>query len=174
MKNYKEKLKHITTFIFDYDGVMTDGKVILTNDGEALRTANVRDGYAMQYAIKKGYRIAILSGGRSEVITKRFESLNVKDVFLGVCDKVNTYNEYVAKNNLTPEEILYMGDDIPDYPVMKKVGIPVCPANACEEIKAISLYISNYLGGEGCARDIIEQVMKVQGKWFNQEDAFIW
>jgi len=174
MKNYKEKLKHITTFIFDYDGVMTDGKVILTNDGEALRTANVRDGYAMQYAIKKGYRIAILSGGRSEVITKRFESLNVKDVFLGVCDKVTTYNEYVAKNNLTPEEILYMGDDIPDYPVMKKVGIPVCPANACEEIKAISLYISNYLGGEGCARDIIEQVMKVQGKWFNQEDAFIW
>jgi 3-deoxy-D-manno-octulosonate 8-phosphate phosphatase (KDO 8-P phosphatase) len=174
MSNYKEKLKHITTFIFDYDGVLTDGNVILTNDGEALRTANVRDGYAMQYAIKKGYRIAVISGGRSEAIAKRFKVLDVNDVFMGVCDKIKTYDSYLKENKLKSEEILFMGDDIPDFPLMKKAGIATCPSNAAEEIKSVAAYISNINGGNGCVRDVIEQVLKVQGKWFDEQTAFCW
>jgi 3-deoxy-D-manno-octulosonate 8-phosphate phosphatase (KDO 8-P phosphatase) len=174
MSNYKEKLKHILTFIFDYDGVLTDGKVILMNDGEGLRTAHVRDGYAMQYAIKKGYRVAIISGGRSEAIVKRFEALDIHDVFMSVCDKIDTYNNYLKKNKCKAEEVLFMGDDIPDYPLMKMAGIATCPANASEEIKSVAAYISNLNGGEGCVRDVIEQVLKVQGKWFDEESAFIW
>lgn len=173
MKNYKEKLKHITTMIFDYDGVMTDGKVIMLDTGEALRTGNVRDGYAIQYAAKKGYRVAIISGGISDAIPKRFDILSVQDIFMGVKDKLILYKDYLKKNNIEPYEVLYMGDDIPDYPVMKNCGLAVCPANAAEEIKKISAYISSFNGGDGCVRDIIEQVMKVQGKWFN-EDAFVW
>jgi len=174
MSNYKEKLKHISTFIFDYDGVLTDGKVILMNDGEGLRTANVRDGYAMQYAIKKGYRVAIISGGRSEAIVKRFEALDIHDVFMGVCDKIETYHNYLKAIKCKSEEVLFMGDDIPDYPLMKMAGIATCPANASEEIKSVAAYISNLNGGEGCVRDVIEQVLKVQGKWFDGESAFIW
>jgi 3-deoxy-D-manno-octulosonate 8-phosphate phosphatase (KDO 8-P phosphatase) len=173
MKNYKEKLKHITTLIFDYDGVMTDGKVVMLNNGEALRTGNVRDGYAIQYAVKKGLRVVILSGGISDAIPKRFDILSVQDIFMGVKDKLKLFNEYLEKNNIEQSEVLYMGDDIPDYPVMKKCGLAVCPANAAEEIKNISAYISSFKGGEGCVRDIIEQVMKVQGLWFN-DDAFVW
>lgn len=173
MKNYKEKLKHITTLIFDYDGVMTDGKVVMLNNGDALRTGNVRDGYAIQYAAKKGLRVAILSGGISDAIPKRFDILSVQDVFMGVKDKLKIFNEYLENNNINNSEVLYMGDDIPDYPVMKNCGLAVCPANAAEEIKKIADYISSFKGGEGCVRDIIEQVMKVQGKWFN-DDAFVW
>jgi 3-deoxy-D-manno-octulosonate 8-phosphate phosphatase (KDO 8-P phosphatase) len=174
MNNYKEKLKHITTFIFDYDGVMTDGKVILTNDGEGLRTAHVKDGYAMQYAIKKGYRIAVISGGTSNAIAKRFEALNVHDVFTGVFNKEEVYEKYVKKNKLQNEEILFMGDDIPDYQLMLKAGVATCPVDASEEIKSVAAYISNIKGGEGCARDVIEQVLKVQGNWFDKDHAFIW
>jgi len=174
MSNYKEKLKHITTFIFDYDGVLTDGKVILLNDGEGLRTANVKDGYAMQYAIKKGYRIVVISGGRSQAITKRFEALDVHDVFMGISNKEEVFDEYVKKNKLKKEEILFMGDDIPDYHLMCKSGVAMCPVNAAEEIKAIAVYISNLNGGEGCARDVIEQVLKLQGKWFDKDHAFYW
>jgi len=174
MSNYKEKLKHITTFIFDYDGVLTDGNVILTNEGEGLRSANVRDGYAMQYAIKKGYRIAVISGGRSEAIAKRFNTLDVYDVFMGVSDKIKTYDFYLKKNKCKAEEILFMGDDIPDFPLMKKAGIATCPANAAEEIKSVAAYISNIKGGEGCVRDVIEQVLKVQGRWFDEKTAFCW
>ena len=173
MKNYKEKLKHITTLIFDYDGVMTDGKVVMLNNGDALRTGNVRDGYAIQYAVKKGLRVVILSGGISDAIPKRFDILSVQDIFMGVKDKLKLFNEYLEKNNIDRNEVLYMGDDIPDYPVMKNCGLAVCPANAAEEIKNISAYISFFKGGEGCVRDIIEQVLKVQGKWFN-DDSFVW
>ncbi|MGD0711958.1 MAG: HAD-IA family hydrolase [Bacteroidales bacterium] len=174
MSNYKEKLKHITTFIFDYDGVLTDGKVILLNDDEGLRTAHVKDGYAMQYAIKKGYRVAIISGGRSEAINRRFKVLDVHDVFMGVSDKVKVYTDYLKKNKLKKEEILFMGDDIPDYPLMKQAGIATCPANASEEIKSVAAYISSLNGGDGCVRDVIEQVLKVQGKWFDKQTAFLW
>ncbi len=173
MINYKEKLKHITTLFFDYDGVMTDGKVIMLPSGEALRSGNVRDGYAIQYAIKKGLRIVILSGGISDAIPKRFETLNVEHVFMGVKNKLEVYNSFLIQHRITPDEVLYMGDDIPDKQVMQNCALPVCPADAAEEIKSISLYISSFKGGEGCVRDVVEQVLKVQGKWLNQ-DAFVW
>ncbi len=169
MSNYKTKLRHVTTFIFDYDGVMTDGTIILNNDGEPLRTANVKDGYALQLIRKLGYRIAVISGGYSPSMQKRFDALNITSVFLGVSDKLTVYEQFKEEHKLTDAEIVYMGDDIPDYRCMIKAGIPVCPADAAEEIKRISLYISHYRGGHGCVRDIIEQVLKVQGKWMLDE-----
>lgn len=173
MRNYKEKLSKITTLIFDYDGVMTDGTMILLHEGQPLRSANVKDGYVLQLAIKLGYRIAIISGGFSKSVENRFGTLNISDVFLGVPDKLKVYNEYIEKNNIDPEEIVYMGDDIPDLRVMKQVGVPVCPSDASQEVKDICLYISDKAGGQGCVRDIIEQVLKVQGKWMT-EDSFFW
>lgn len=173
VKNYKELLKHITTMIFDYDGVFTDGKVILTETGEQLRTANVKDGYAMQLAVKKGYRMAVISGGTSEAIRHRMHGLKIMDVFIKVEHKIQVYHDYLKKHNLRREEVLFMGDDIPDLQIMKEAGVAICPADAAEEIKALSHYISHLKGGEGCVRDIVEQVLKVQGKWLN-DDAFIW
>lgn len=173
MSNYKEKLLKVNTFIFDYDGVLSDGSVILTSDGDALRTANVKDGYAMQLAIKKNYRIAIISGGYSESMKRRFESLKIEDVFLGVDKKIGVYNQYLETHNLEPENVLFMGDDIPDYEIMLKAGVPTCPSDAVEEIKRVATYISHQSGGHGCVRDIIEQVLKVQGKWMN-DDAYHW
>ena len=173
MINYKEKLGKITTFMFDYDGVMTDGTMILQHEGQPLRSSNVKDGYVLQLAIKLGYRIVIISGGFSKSVENRFGALNIPDVFLGVPDKVKVFKEYIEKNNLDPDEIVYMGDDIPDLRVMKQVGVPVCPADAVEEIKEVCLYISDKGGGKGCVRDIIEQVLKVQGKWMTEE-SFYW
>ncbi|HNW99315.1 MAG TPA: HAD hydrolase family protein [Bacteroidales bacterium] len=174
MPNYKEKLKYITTFIFDYDGVMTDGKVYLLNDGDAVRTGYVRDGYAMQYALKMGFRVVIISGGRAEGVNKRFKVLMVKDVFMGVGNKLEIYHNYIKENKLSKNEILFMGDDIPDYLLMKEAGLSACPADASEEIKSVAEFISAFKGGEGCVRDVIEQTLKVQGKWFDESEAFIW
>jgi 3-deoxy-D-manno-octulosonate 8-phosphate phosphatase (KDO 8-P phosphatase) len=173
MSNYKEKLLSVNTFIFDYDGVLTDGSVIINSDGDALRTANVKDGYAMQLAIKKNYRIAVISGGYSESMKHRLETLNIKDVFLGVDKKIDVYNQYLETNRLEAEHVLFMGDDIPDYEIMLKTGVPTCPSDAVEEIKRVATYISHQAGGHGCVRDIIEQVLKVQGKWMNN-DAYHW
>ncbi|MEI6346940.1 MAG: HAD hydrolase family protein [Bacteroidota bacterium] len=173
MINYKEALIDITTIMFDFDGVLSDGKVFVMPDGEQLRMSSVRDGYALQLAVKKGFRVVIISGGRSESMMKRFAALNVSDVFLGVSNKKEVFEKYLLDNQLTTNEVLYMGDDIPDYEVMKLARIATCPANASEEIKAISHYISKYNGGEGCARDIIEQVLKIHQKWFDK-DAFHW
>jgi 3-deoxy-D-manno-octulosonate 8-phosphate phosphatase (KDO 8-P phosphatase) len=171
--NYKASLTKVTTFIFDYDGVMTDGKLILLHDDHPLRTANVKDGYALQLAVKLGYNVVIISGGISKSVENRFDALKVEDVFLGVSNKLEVFENYIKEKGITPVEVVYMGDDIPDYKVMQKVGVPVCPADATEEIKNISVYISDKKGGEGCVRDIIEQVMKVQGKWM-KEEAFSW
>lgn len=173
MSNYKEGLTRITTLIFDYDGVLTNGVVLITNSGDQLRTGHVKDGYALQLAIKSGYRVAVISGGYSESMRHRCNALKLTDVFLGVENKLEVYEEYIAKHELSADEVLYMGDDIPDYHVMKKVGMPVCPSDAAEEIKGISSYISHFRGGEGCVRDVIEQVMKVQGKWMIG-NAFHW
>lgn len=173
MINYKEKLSEITTLIFDFDGVLSDGKVLVLPDGEQLRMTNVRDGYALQLAIKKGLNIAIISGGRSVSMQKRFESMNLTDIYLGIDNKMETFQAYLKKKNVHAENVIYMGDDIPDYFVMKEAGLAVCPANAAEEIKAISHYISKFNGGDGCARDIIEQVLKVKNMWFDDE-AFTW
>lgn len=173
MSNYKALLAKINTFIFDYDGVMTDGVIVINNEGEPLRTANVKDGYALQLIRKLGYNIAVISGGNSPSMYKRFETLGITDVFLGVGNKLEVYEKYLKSKNISPEEVVYMGDDIPDYYPMKASGVPVCPSDASEEIKRISVYISHYRGGHGCVRDIIEQVLKVQGKWMN-DDAHHW
>jgi len=173
MSNYKALLTEVDTFIFDYDGVMTDGKLILQHEGNPLRSANVKDGYALQLAVRLGYRVVIISGGISRSVENRFEALRIKDVFLGVSNKLEILNSYIAENHLDPQKMVYMGDDIPDYKVMQEVGIPCCPADASEEIKNISIYISDKKGGDGCVRDIIEQVLKVQGKWMTKE-GFSW
>lgn len=173
MSNYKALLTEVDTFIFDYDGVMTDGKLILQHEGNPLRSANVKDGYVLQLAVRLGYRVVIISGGLSKSMENRFEALRINDVFLGVSDKLVVLNKYISENKLDAKKMVYMGDDIPDFKVMKEVGVPCCPADAAEEIKNIAIYISDKKGGEGCVRDIIEQVLKVQGKWMN-EDAFQW
>jgi 3-deoxy-D-manno-octulosonate 8-phosphate phosphatase (KDO 8-P phosphatase) len=173
MKNYKELLSKVNTFIFDYDGVLSDGSIITLDDGEAYRTTNVKDGYAIQLARKKGYRIAVISGARAECMMHRLTALNITDVFLGIENKVEIFRTYLITNSLKRENVLFMGDDIPDYEVMLASGVPTCPADAAEEIKNISSYISHFPGGKGCVRDVIEQVLKVQGKWMN-DDAYHW
>lgn len=173
MTNYRERLKNITTFIFDYDGVLTDGSVIMLPDGDGVRRSNVKDGYALNFAVKNGYRVVIISGGKSLSMQKRMDALKITDVFLGVTYKLDVFEDYCDVNELTPDEIVYMGDDIPDYQVMQRVGIACCPADADHEIQRISHYISKHKGGSGCVRDIIEQVMRAQGKWMN-ESAFKW
>ena len=162
---FLENLKNITTFIFDIDGVLTDGTVLAAESGELLRSFNTKDGYALQLAAKKGYNICIISGGKGAAINKRFESLGVADVFLGVEEKIDIFTNYINQKGISPEQVLYMGDDIPDAEVMKLVGIATCPADAVEEIKAISHYISPKDGGKAAARDVIEKVLKVQLNW---------
>ena len=173
MSNYKEKLTNINTFIFDYDGVLTDGKVLVINENEQLRTSNVKDGYALQYAIKKGYRVCVISGGKSDSMSQRMNSLGVQDVFLGVEKKLEIFKKYLYDNNLDISQVLYMGDDIPDYEVMMLAGVSCCPSDAAVEIKSVADYISDAKGGEGCVRDVIEQVLRLQDKWFHK-DAFHW
>lgn len=174
MTNYKEQLKDITTFVFDYDGVLTGGTVLINVDGELLRTANVKDGYALKHAREKGYHIAIISGGRSETVRLRFKPLGIHDVFLNAGDKLQVLRDFMKSKGIEPSQVLFMGDDIPDYPLMKEAGVSACPADAAEEVRSVADYISHLKGGEGCARDVIEQVMKIQGKWFNSREAFIW
>ena len=173
MTNYKAQLKKVNTFIFDYDGVLTEGTIIMTEQGEALRISNIKDGYALQLAVKMGYRIAIISGARSKSMEHRLKALQITDVFLGVGNKLETFHTYLRNNSIDPSEVLFMGDDIPDYQIMREVGMPTCPADAAEEIKKSARYISHVPGGKGCVRDVIEQVMKVQGKWMT-DDAFFW
>jgi 3-deoxy-D-manno-octulosonate 8-phosphate phosphatase (KDO 8-P phosphatase) len=173
MTNYKQLLSSVKTFVFDVDGVMTSGTVLLTLDNEMLRSMHVKDEYALQLAVRKGYQIMIISGGNCKAVRARFAILSVEEIFLGVNNKLEVFKKYINKKKLLPKNILYMGDDIPDYEVMKLVGVPACPSDAAEEIKGISKYISAYKGGEGCVRDVIEQVMKIHGTWFN-DDGFHW
>lgn len=168
--NYLEKFKDIHTFIFDVDGVLTDSRVIVLENGHLIRTMNIRDGFAMKYAIQQGYRICVITGGTSSGVVHRLEGLGIVDVFKGVQNKVEKFEEYVLANNIDPNGILYMGDDIPDYEVMRLVALPACPENAAPEIKAIAEYISPRKGGDGCARDVIEKVMKLQGKWVETKE----
>lgn len=170
-KSYKEIMNDITTFIFDVDGVLTDGSVFVSNEGEMLRTMNIRDGYALKAAVESGYHVCIISGGSNEGVRIRLRNLGITDIHLGTPDKVETFKEYTNVYGINPEQVLYMGDDIPDYHVMKLVGLPACPQDASPEIKAISNYISHKNGGKGAVRDVIEQVMKVQGKWMTYFDG---
>ncbi len=163
--NLLEKFKNIDTFIFDVDGVLTDNSLLVTEQGELLRTMHIRDGYAIKQAVEKGFRICIITGGKSEGVVMRLKALGVQDVYKGINDKLNTFKSYISENNIDPENILYMGDDLPDYEVMRRVGLPTCPADSVPEIIQISQYVSPMNGGKGCARDVIEKVMKLQQKW---------
>ena len=165
--NYKEKLNHIKTFIFDVDGVLTDGKILLHPSGEQMRNMNVKDGMAIREAIKKGFLVAIISGGKSQGLIERFKHLKINDVYLGCDDKKDALSDLIQIHELDLQSILYMGDDINDWEVMKEVGLSSCPQDAAPEIKAISDYISHKNGGQGCVRDVIEQTLKVQEKWSN-------
>ncbi len=169
--SYKEILNQITTLIFDVDGVLTDGTVTIFPDGEMVRKMNIKDGYALKTAVDNGYNVCIISGGTNKSVRDRLEGLGIKDIYLGAHHKINQLHEYLENKQLKLENVLYMGDDIPDYPVMELVALPTCPQDAAPEIKNVAKYISHKNGGKGAVRDIIEQVMKVQGKWSSNFDA---
>ena len=170
-KNYKEILPNITTFVFDVDGVLTNGIVHISTSGELTRQMHTKDGYALKTAVDQGYNVCIISGGNNEGVRKRLSGLGITDIYLGAHNKLVQFNEYLETNSIDLENVLYMGDDIPDYPVMKLVGLPVSPKDAVPEIRDISKYVSQKKGGLGCVRDVIEQVLKVQGNWDGQFNA---
>ena len=172
MINYD--LTMIRALIFDVDGVLSAETIPLHPGGEPMRTVNIKDGYALQFAVKCGLHVAIITGGRTEAVRKRYEGLGVPDVYMGASVKTKEFIHFMEKYELNPEEVLYMGDDIPDYEVLKMVGLPCCPADAAPEIKAVCKYISHRNGGYGCGRDVVEQVLRAQGRWMSHEDAFGW
>ena len=172
MINYD--LTKIRAIIFDLDGVLSASTISLGMDGSPLRTVNIKDGYAIQLAMKMGLRIAILSGCKIEAVRHRYEGLGMEDVFLGAAVKIQVYEQFLEKYGLKDDEVMFMGDDIPDLEVMRRVGCPVCPVDACSEVKAVSLYVSQQKGGYGCCRDVIEQTLKAQDKWLSDERAFGW
>lgn len=168
-KNFKEELTSIKAFVFDVDGVFTNGTLYLLPGGEQARQMNIRDGFAVKYAVEQGYNIAIITGGDDEPVRWRFNRLGIDNIYLPSTDKVADFHHFVKKYNLDPAKVLYMGDDIPDFSVMKQTGIPTCPADADTEIRQISNYISDKKGGKGCVRDVIEQVLRAQGNWITQK-----
>ena len=172
MINYD--LTAIKAIVFDVDGVLSRQTITLHPNGEPMRTVNIRDGYAIQYAVKRGLTIAILTGAKTESVRKRYEGLGVTDIFMGCSVKMDVYNRVRADHGFSDAEVMYMGDDIPDYEVMSRCGCPVCPKDACSDIKDISLYVSQYAGGDGCGRDVIEQVLRAKGQWMSDAKAFGW
>ena len=172
MINYD--LSKIRAIIFDIDGVLSSETITLSDSGVPLRTVNIKDGYAIQLAMKLGLRIVILTGAKVSSVRVRYEGLGVKDIYIGCAVKIETYEALLQKYGLTDEEVMYMGDDIPDLEVMRRVGCPVCPKDACPEIKEVSLYVSDRIGGHGCGRDVIEQTLRAQGKWIMDKTAFGW
>jgi 3-deoxy-D-manno-octulosonate 8-phosphate phosphatase (KDO 8-P phosphatase) len=172
-QNYKSILKNIKTLVFDVDGVFTDNRVILYPDMEPIRSFSARDAYAIQYAIKKGLELVVITGGRSESVIKQLEVFGLKHIYSGISDKEKKLLEFVRETKVDLDEVLYMGDDIPDMKVMMMVGLACCPQDAVNEIKNICAYVSPAKGGHGCVRDIIEQTLKVQGKWL-KEGAHEW
>lgn len=172
MINYD--LKKIKAIVFDVDGVLSAEMISLHPDGYPLRTANIKDGYALQLAVKVGLHVAIITGANTDSIRIRYEGLGIQDMYMGSSIKIKDFNRLIEKYDLHPEEVLYMGDDIPDYEVMRTCGLPCCPADAAPEIKEISTYISQRKGGTGCVRDVIEQVLRAQSKWMADEHAFGW
>lgn len=167
-------LKKIKIVIFDVDGVLSGETIAMDDDGQPHRTINIKDGYAIQLAVKLGLRIAIITGGKSEAVRKRYSYLGVTDIIQGAAVKIQAYEALMKQYGIADDEAIYMGDDIPDLEVMRRVGCPCCPADACEEIKQVSKYISQRQGGYGCARDVLEQVLKAQGKWLSNAKAFGW
>lgn len=171
MQNPLQLFSAIKAFVFDVDGVLTDGSLIVLPGGVMARTMNVKDGYALQLAVKKGYKVAVISGGNSVEVLERLGLLGVTDVYMKVEDKEVALDSFIAKYNLSKSEVLFMGDDMPDEAVMKTVALPCCPADAVDEIKAISKYISPITGGKGCARDVIEKTLKLNNHWHHQNNV---
>jgi 3-deoxy-D-manno-octulosonate 8-phosphate phosphatase (KDO 8-P phosphatase) len=163
--NVLEHFQNINTFVFDVDGVLTDGSVLLLENGLQARTMNVKDGLALQMAIKNGYGVVVISGGASEPVIHRLQYLGLKEIYLGLKDKLKFLHSYIEQNNLSWKRILFMGDDLPDIPVLQHVGLPCCPADAAIEVRKISKYISSIKGGNGCVRDVIEKVLKLNNHW---------
>ncbi len=170
-KSYKVYLKEITTFIFDVDGVFTDGTLLITSEGEMLRKMSVKDGYALKTALDKGYKVCIISGGTNEGVRNRLKGLGVTDIYLGAHHKEEPLKEFLDMNDIDPKNVLYMGDDLPDIPPMLMVGMPTCPQDAVAEVKSIAKYVSQRKGGDECVRDVIEQVLKMRGDWYGNFDA---
>jgi len=173
MTNFKEGLKAIRAFVFDVDGVLSSPEVYLHPTGEIVRSMNTKDGYALQYAVKQGYPIAIITGGNTDSVALRFKGLGITDIYMASSYKMDDFKDFLFKYNLEPVEVLYMGDDLPDLEVMKQAGVPCCPSDAVEEIKSVSQYISPHGGGKGCVRDVVEQVLRLQGRW-NDGEPFTW
>ena len=169
MAFFKEELTKVKAFVFDVDGVISATTQVLSSDGETVRTSNLKDGFALVYAIRTGYPVGVITGGKTTEVINRCKKLGVKDVYIGSLKKLPSLYDFLEKNNLKAEEVMYMGDDLPDYPAMKVVGVPVCPKDAAHEIKAISHYISDKNGGDGCVREVLEQVLRAQGKWIDCE-----
>jgi 3-deoxy-D-manno-octulosonate 8-phosphate phosphatase (KDO 8-P phosphatase) len=172
MINYD--LTKIKAIIFDIDGVLSAETITLAPDGLPMRTVNIKDGYAIQLAVKMGLHIAIMTGANVDSIRVRYEGLGVRDVYVGCSVKIKTYEAFLEKYGLQEDEVMYMGDDIPDLQVMQRVGCPVCPKDACPEVLETSIYVSSRPGGQGCGRDVIEQTLRAQGKWLQDERAFGW
>ena len=167
-------LRRISTVILDVDGVLSTNTIAMDAVGRPVRSMNIKDGYSIQLAAKQGLRLAIITGGKDEAVLHRYSNLGVRDIFMGVTVKISVYEEYCKKYGLSDDEIIYVGDDIPDYEIMQKVGCPCAPSDACPDIKAISRYISPYPGGNGCVRDILEQVLRAKGLWLSSATAFGW
>lgn len=174
MSGINYDLRKIKAFAFDVDGVLSPSTVPMSENGEPLRMVNIKDGYAIQLAVKQGFEIAIITGGKSESIRYRYEALGVGSIYIGASHKIEIFRQWMNQHGLTPEEVMYMGDDIPDLKCMDEAGLPCAPADACHEAKEKSIYISKINGGYGCARDVIEQVLRANGRWMKDEKAFGW
>lgn len=178
MSRINYDLTKIKALVLDVDGVVSPSTVMISEKGEPIRMGNVKDGYALQLAVKQGLKIAVITGGGSDSVTNRFKILGINDVYQRVADKLPCLHEWMKKNNLGKEEVIYMGDDIPDLPCMRAVGLPACPRDAAWEIKETALYISPFDGGYGAVRDVVEQVLKAQDKWLSSSESghkmFIW
>lgn len=165
MGNFKEEIAQTEAIILDVDGVFTDGYIVPLADGDFLRAYNAKDGYSVAYAIKQGMKVFIITGGRGDTLKKRFEYLGVTELHMNVSDKITVMRDIMERHGLNPANVIFMGDDIPDLECMREVGIPVCPADSASEILDISVYVSEFSGGRGCVRDIVEQVLRAQDKW---------
>lgn len=163
--NQLEQFREVTTFIFDVDGVLTDNRILVLESGELLRQMNIRDGYALRRAVREGYNVCIITGGKSAGVRKRLEGLGVEHIYEGVEDKLEVYKKYVRERDIPADAVLYMGDDVPDYAVMRLVGLPACPRDAAHEMFELAKYISPFRGGEGCVRDVIEKVLRLNNQW---------
>ena len=172
MINYD--LKKIKALVFDVDGVLSSSTIVLSSTGEPLRTINIKDGYALQLAVKRGFHVAIITGGKTGAVRKRYEGLGITDLYLGSNVKLLAYDDFKQKYGLNNDEVLYMGDDIPDLEVLSRVGCPCCPADACPDVKKVCLYVSDCNGGYGCGRDVVEQVLRAHDKWLGDKTAFGW